>query len=394
MELDEMIVKDCLENEKYLSPYACLSKNAIRLGRENSENCHEFNVRPAFFRDVDRILHSTAYTRYMDKTQVFAFFNNDLITHRGLHVQFVAKIARTIGRALKLNEDLIEAISLGHDLGHVPYGHTGERCLNRISQANDMGLFLHNVQSVRVLKDIENSGKGLNITLQVLDGILCHNGEMLNQRYEPDFEKTKEQFLEEYEKSATVPGFDKTIRPMTLEGCVVRISDVIAYIGRDLEDAILLKIINREDIPESIVNVLGNKNSSIINNLVEDLITNSYDKPYIEFSKPVFTALKKLLDFNYKYIYTSDLKEDKEEKFDEMFKKVFEGLRKEIEEKGSEINEIYVSQMNRDYTKSNSSDRIIFDFIAGMTDNFFAQQCRRMYLPRIFGQNIYEELKV
>lgn len=394
MELDEMIVKDCLENEKYLSPYACLSKNAIRLGRENSENCHEFNVRPAFFRDVDRILHSTAYTRYMDKTQVFAFFNNDLITHRGLHVQFVAKIARTIGRALKLNEDLIEAISLGHDLGHVPYGHTGERCLNRISQANDMGLFLHNVQSVRVLKDIENSGKGLNITLQVLDGILCHNGEMLNQRYEPDFEKTKEQFLEEYEKSATVPGFDKTIRPMTLEGCVVRISDVIAYIGRDLEDAILLKIIDREDIPESIVNVLGNKNSSIINNLVEDLITNSYDKPYIEFSKPVFTALKKLLDFNYKYIYTSDLKEDKEEKFDEMFKKVFEGLRKEIEEKGSEINEIYVSQMNRDYTKSNSSDRIIFDFIAGMTDNFFAQQCRRMYLPRIFGQNIYEELKV
>lgn len=393
MELDEMIVKDCLENEKYLSPYACLSKNAIRLGRENSENCHEFNVRPPFFRDVDRILHSTAYTRYMDKTQVFAFFNNDLITHRGLHVQFVAKIARTIGRALKLNEDLIEAISLGHDLGHVPYGHTGERCLNRIAQANDMGLFLHNVQSVRVLKDIENSGKGLNITLQVLDGILCHNGEMLNQRYEPDFAKTKEQFLEEYEKSATVPGFDKTIRPMTLEGCVVRISDVIAYIGRDIEDAILLGIIDREDIPEAIVNVLGNKNSSIINNLVEDLIRNSYEKPYIEFSKPVFSALKKLLDFNYKYIYTSDLKEDKEEKFDEMFKKVFEGLRKEIDEKGSEINEIYVSQMNRDYTKGNSSDRIIFDFIAGMTDNYFASQCRRLYLPRIFGQNIYEELK-
>ena len=213
MELDEKIVKEYMDNEKYLSPYACLSKDAIRLGRENSENCHEFNVRPSFFRDVDRILHSTAYTRYMDKTQVFAFFDNDLITHRGLHVQFVSKIARTIGRALKLNEDLIEAISLGHDLGHVPYGHTGERCLNRVCQANDLGLFLHNVQSVRVLKDIENSGKGLNITLQVLDGILCHNGEMLNQRYEPDFNKTKEQFLKEYERASKEPGFDKTLKP-------------------------------------------------------------------------------------------------------------------------------------------------------------------------------------
>lgn len=390
MELDEMIVKACLESEKYLSPYACQSKNAIRLGRENSENKHEFNVRPAFFRDVDRILHSTAYTRYMDKTQVFAFFDNDLITHRGLHVQFVSKIARTIGRALKLNEDLIEAISLGHDLGHVPYGHTGERCLNRICKANDMGLFLHNVQSVRTLTDIENGGKGLNITLQVLDGILCHNGEMLNQRYEPDWNKTKEQFLEEYRRAGTEPGFDKTIRPMTLEGCVVRISDVIAYIGRDIEDAVLLGLIEREDIPESITDVLGCRNSTIINSLVEDLITNSYDKPYLEFSKTVFTALKKLLDFNYKHIYTSDLKEDKEEKFDAMFERVFDGLRTEIAQKDSEINEIYVSQMNKDYTKGNSSDKIIVDFIAGMTDNFFMERYKRICMPRMFGANIYD----
>ena len=390
MELDEKIVKECMDNEKYLSPYACLSKNAIRLGRENSENCHEFNVRPPFFRDVDRILHSTAYTRYMDKTQVFPFFDNDLITHRGLHVQFVSKIARTIGRALKLNEDLIEAISLGHDLGHVPYGHTGERCLNGICKENNLGLFLHNVQSVRVLKDIENSGKGLNITLQVLDGILCHNGEMLNQRYEPDWDKTKEQFLEEYERAAIEPGFDKTLKPMTLEGCVVRISDVIAYIGRDIEDAILLGVIDREEIPESIVDVLGNKNSSIINNLVEDLITNSYEKPYLEFSKPVFTALKKLLEFNYKAIYRSPLKEDKQEKFDNMFRVVFDGLRDEIAQKNSEINEIYVSQMNRDYTKTYSSDKIIVDFIAGMTDNFFIERFKKMSLPRMFGSTIYD----
>ncbi len=388
MELDEMIVKACMESEKYLSPYSCLSKDAIRLGREKSENKHEFNVRPAYFRDADRILHSTAYTRYMDKTQVFAFFNNDHITHRGLHVQFVSKIARTIGRALKLNEDLIEAISLGHDLGHVPFGHTGERCLNKICKEKGMGLFLHNVQSVRALTDIENGGKGLNITLQVLDGILCHNGEMLNQRYEPDYEKTKEQFLKEYELAGVEPGFDRTIRPMTLEGCVVRISDVIAYIGRDIEDAIELKLITRDDLPESVTDILGCRNSTIINNLVEDLITNSYNKPYLEFSKPVFMALKKLLDFNYKYIYKSPLKEDKEEKIDELFRRTFDGFEKELSQKGSSINSLFLANMNKDYTKSNSSDRIIIDFIAGMTDNFFVNEYKRLFLPKMYGTNI------
>ena len=213
---------------------------------------------------------------------------------------------------------------------------------------------------------------------------------MLNQRYEPDWDKTKEQFLEEYERAAVEPGFDKTLKPMTLEGCVVRISDVIAYIGRDIEDAILLGVIDREEIPESIVEVLGNKNSSIINNLVEDLITNSYEKPYLEFSKPVFTALKKLLEFNYKAIYRSPLKEDKQEKFDNMFRVVFDGLREEIAQKNSEINEIYVSQMNRDYTKAYSSDKIIVDFIAGMTDNFFIERFKKMSLPRMFGSTIYD----
>ena len=264
MRFDDMIINQYLEKEENLAPYACKTKDAIRLGKETTINEREFNVRPDFSRDVDRILHSTAYTRYMDKTQVFALFHNDLITHRGLHVQFVSKIARTIGRALNLNEDLIEAIALGHDLGHVPFGHTGERCLNRICTENNLGLFLHNVQSVRVLHEIENKGKGLNITLQVLDGILCHNGEMLNRRYEPNYEKTEKQFLKEYERASREPGFDKTIRPMTLEGCVVRISDIIAYIGRDIEDAIVVNLITRKDIPEEITSVLGNKNSILM----------------------------------------------------------------------------------------------------------------------------------
>ena len=320
-ELEKMIELNNEMLEDYLSPYACKSSDAIRMKRETWKN--EFNVRNDFSRDADRILHSTAYTRYMDKTQVFSLFNNDLITHRGLHVQFVSKIARTIGRALKLNEDLIEAISLGHDLGHVPFGHTGERFLSEICEEYGLGFFHHNVQSVRVLKEIERNGKGLNISVQVLDGILCHNGEILCRRYVPNTEKTVDEFWNEYEKSYTVDSFDKTIHPMTLEGCVVRICDIIAYIGRDFEDAIKVNLIERSDLPESISNVLGNTNSQIIDTLVEDLIIHSYDKPYLEFSKEIYVALKKLLDFNYKNIYSNPKKEDREEKYRGLFISLF-----------------------------------------------------------------------
>ncbi len=386
MKLDEIIMQDILDSEERLSPYACKTSEALRIKKERRGK--EFTVRPAFFRDADRILHSTAYTRYIDKTQVFSLFDNDLITHRGLHVQFVAKIARTIGRALNLNEDLIEAIALGHDLGHVPFGHTGERCLNRICMDNDLGVFQHNVQSVRVLHEIENKGKGLNITVQVLDGILCHNGEMLSRKYEPDYGKTVEQFLAEYEAASTDPAISKMIRPMTLEGCVVRVSDIIAYIGRDIEDAILVNLINRADIPEEITEVLGNKNSSIIDALVEDLITNSYEKPYLAFSKEIFNGLKKLMDFNYKAIYRNPKKEDKEEKFDELFVGVFKALRKDILKKDSDINTLYIRAMNKDYTNSNSSDKIIVDFIAGMTDKFFIDQYKKLYLPTTHGLTI------
>lgn len=388
-ELEKMIGlnNDILEN--YLSPYACKSSEAIRTKRETWKN--EFNVRNDFSRDADRILHSTAYTRYMDKTQVFSLFNNDLITHRGLHVQFVSKIARTIGRALKSNEDLIEAISLGHDLGHVPFGHTGEKFLSEICEEYGLGFFHHNVQSVRVLKDIENNGRGLNISIQVLDGILCHNGEILCRRYAPNTSKTVDEFWEEYKKSYTVNGFDKTIHPMTLEGCVVRICDVIAYIGRDFEDAIKVNLIEREDLPESISNVLGNTNSQIIDTLVEDLIIHSYDKPYLEFSKEIYGALKKLLDFNYKNIYSNPKKEDREEKYRGLFISLFESLREDLATKRGYIYDFYLAEMNKDYTKGNSSDRIIIDFIAGMTDKFFINQYKDAFLPKTFNLRVDEE---
>lgn len=380
MELEKMVLKNNSEMEKYFSKYACKTENAYRLKKEIRRN--EFNVRPAFFRDADRILHSSAYTCYMDKTQVFSLINNDLITHRGLHVQFVSKIARTIGRSLKLNEDLIEAIALGHDLGHTPFGHMGERCLNAVSQKYGLGLFLHGAQSIRVLNEIENDGEGLNITVQVLDGILCHNGEILKRKYEPNYNKTPEEFVSEYERTWNEKGFDKTLKPMTLEGCVVRISDIIAYIGRDIEDAITVKLIKREDIPEKITKVLGNKNSKIIDALVKDLIENSFDKQYLEFSKEIFDALKELLDFNYKHIYSNPKKEDKEEKFVNMFDMLYNALLDDLKNKTGRIYKVHLQGMNKKYMKEISDERKVINYIAGMTDDYFISEFELHFMPK------------
>lgn len=389
--LKEMAMESNLRKEESLSEYACRTCEAIRFKNEDRED--EFNVRPEFFRDADRILHSMAYTRYMDKTQVFSMFNNDLITHRGLHVQFVSKIARTIGRSLRLNEDLIEAIALGHDLGHVPFGHFGERVLNDICEKNDLGYFIHNAQSVRILQEIENEGNGLNITLQVIDGILCHNGEILEKRYEPDYHKTKEQFLEEYNRCWTEKNYDKKIRSMTLEGCVVRISDIIAYIGRDIEDAITVNLIKREDIPEEIANVLGNTNSQIIDKLVEDLLLNSYGKPYLEFSDDIFIALKKLLEFNYENIYNNSKKAEGEVRSIHMFKMLYEKYVENLDKKTGDIYNLFYLQMNEYYTKMNKCGKIIVDFIAGMTDKFFIDQFEKNFLPKIYDLTIQENEK-
>lgn len=292
------------------------------------------------------------------------------------------------GRALRLNEDLIEAISLGHDLGHVPFGHTGERFLSEICEKTGLGFFHHNVQSVRVLNELENDGNGLNISIQVLDGILCHNGEILSRKYVPNFEKSEDDFWCEYNRSISERDFDKTVRPMTLEGCVVRICDVIAYIGRDVEDAILVNLIKREDLPETVTSVLGDTNSKIIDALTKDLILNSYDKPYLEFSSKVYTALKKLLEFNYKNIYSNPKKEDKEEKYRGLFAGLFESLREDLKLKRGYIYEEYLDEMNRGYTKNNSSDRIVVDFMAGMTDKFFINQYKEAFLPKTFNLTV------
>ena len=282
--MNEIVRQNMVKNELNLSKYASLSSDAIRF-----EEIEE-DIRPAYFRDVDRIIYSLSYTRYGDKTQVFSNLENDHISKRMTHVQLVSKIARTISRALNLNEDLAEAIALGHDIGHVPFGHTGERILNKISLEKNNTYFNHNVQSVRTLMNVEKNGLGINLCVQVLDGILCHNGEFVKHEYYPS-NKTKEQFLEQYNNCYTNKSVIKTLRPMTLEGCVVRISDIIGYIGRDIEDALDLGVLDAKDLPKNITDIFGKDNRNIVNTVVSDIIENSLDKPYIKMSDKVYEAL-------------------------------------------------------------------------------------------------------
>lgn len=364
-----LIKNNLLKREDILSKYACKSMDAIRL-KEIKED-----IRPAFFRDTDRVIHSSPYTRYMNKTQVYSFYKNDHISTRMLHVQLVSKIARTIGRCLNLNEDLIEATSLGHDIGHTPLGHVGEKILNEISLKELNMPFMHNLQSVREYMYLSENGKGSNLTIQVLDGMMCHNGEKLERVYEP-VKKTKEDFLKDYNESVKSHDYASKIKPMTLEGCVVRISDVIAYIGRDIEDAITLGKLKRGSIPKEIVEVLGNKNSEIINNIVLDIVNNSYGKNKIELSEKVYNAMNELIKFNYKNIYGNANTTKELEYYKEGINKLYYALLDDLEKnkKDSKIYELFLKDMNDDYRDNTSNKQVVIDFIAGMTDDYFMTQ--------------------
>ena len=371
----DKIREELLKREESLSQYACKSKNAILLKKDEKQKENE--SRPAFSKDTDRIIHSMSYTRYIDKTQVYSFIENDHITHRVLHVQLVSKIAKTIGAVLNLNLDLIEAIALGHDVGHTPFGHTGERFLNNICVKENIGYFKHNAQSVRSLKDIEC----LNITLQTLDGILAHNGELIQSKYKPQ-KKTAEQFLKELEESFKNENYSKAITPMTLEGCVVRISDVIAYIGRDIEDAILVGSIKREDLPEDVIEVLGNTNSTIVDTLIKDIIKNSIGKNYLSFSKKVYKALLELMEWNYKNIYRSKEACKNEDIIEDCFYKLFETYLNYLDPNNKDNNKSkerllgYQESRTSEYLAKTCKQRMIIDYMAGQTDNFFLRECQ------------------
>lgn len=372
-----------------LSIYATKNSQCIKVKKViNKED--GFDIRWPFEEDIDRVLYSKSYLRYVDKTQALSFFDNIHITKRSLHVQWVSRIARQIGRGLNLNLDLIEAIALGHDLGHAPYGHVGERAINECLKKHHWGYFAHNANSVRNLLFIERKGKGYNVSLQVLDGILCHNGELLSKCYRPQFDKTEEQFWQEYYRCWHEDNYSKKIVPMTLEGCVVRISDVISYVGKDIEDAIKVGIINEEDLPETVVRILGKDNKSMINRLIGDLVIHSYNKPYLQFSDEVYGALEELFKFISKKIHRHPTLMRESDKLTRMVVELYDVFYKDLVDDTIEntgIND-YVNKMDDNY-KMTDPELIVSDYLSAMTDTYVLKKYMHLFLP-IEYQNLNE----
>ncbi|MGI9537502.1 MAG: deoxyguanosinetriphosphate triphosphohydrolase family protein [Desulfocapsaceae bacterium] len=366
------------QEESNLSPLASRSDSAIRRREEQL-----LGYRQNFAQDADRILHSRAYARYIDKTQVFCLIRNDHITHRVLHVQLVSRIARTIGRYLFLNEDLIEAVSLGHDIGHPPFGHAGELFLSELCVEHGLPPFQHNIQSIRALEKLERKGRGWNLCLQTLDGILCHDGEVHQDRVSPaPLNGFTELDLKVELKSAN-PALD--LQPMSPEGCVVRMADTVAYIGRDIEDAIILGLIRRSDLPERCVSRLGETNGSIVYSLVTDLIRNSQvPKPgdanssesvSIRFSDEVASLLRELKEFNYRHIYLAPKTQEFMPLIKSCYLELFGFYLDHLENGTSESLEVdLLDDLDRSYIKNQPAAARVRDFIAGMTDEYFLRQ--------------------
>ena len=368
------------QEKEMLSPLATRNSQGIR---RLPDERHDSSYRQAFSVDVDRILHSLAYARYIDKTQVFYLVRNDHITHRVLHVQLVSKIARTIGRFLGLNEDLIEGIALGHDIGHAPFGHDGERFLSEVCQKNGIGPFHHNLQSVQFLEKVERKGKGWNLCLQTIDGILCHDGEMHSERLLPATGKTFAELDAQIAAKRIDP--QTALVPMTLEGCLVRMADTVSYVGRDIEDAIRLGLIQRSDLPSKAVGVLGDTNGTIVYNLVTDIIRCSYKKPYVAFSPQVSDALIRLKAFNLEYIYLNPQIKQHTIRIKRLFELLFEKYLTDIQNqrKSSVIFRQFLKDMTQDYIQQHRPAEIVRDFISGMTDQYFLDQCPENLRPNI-----------
>ena len=374
-----------LQEEKNFSSLACLSSKAKRRHKEkHSKN----EYRQSFSADSDRILNSLAFTRYIDKTQVFSLINNDHLTHRMIHVQLVSKIARTIGRYLGLNEDLIEAASLGHDIGHPPFGHDGEKFLSKLTHEHDTGYFHHNLQSIQFLDKIEKNGRGWNLSIQTMDAIICHNGEVHSIKLLPQKHRSF-QDLDLMMKNMKKKKICDEI-PMTMEGCVVRMADTISYIGRDLEDAIRLGLVNRDDIPDICQKTLGKTNGTIVFSLVTDLISNSMNQPFIGFSHNVSNALKKLKAFNYKYIYKNPVIKNHLLSIEDIFKFLFEKYLSILEKENikTEIFSKFLNGMSKQYKETTSNPEIVRDYISGMTDSHLIRQAPE-HLKPVPIENVY-----
>ena len=372
-EISERIREDV---EKGTRPdFAAKGANAIR---RNPAFDKESVWRPAYVRDVDKIMHSPYYNRYTDKTQVFSFYKNDDITRRALHVQLVSRIARSIGAVLNLNLDLIEAIALGHDIGHTPFGHAGERYLSEVFHAETGRYFNHNVHSVRVLDGIFP----LNITLDTLDGIITHNGEFEMHEYYPSVMPDFDAFDKMVESCYTDEKNITRIIPSTLEGCVVRVCDIIAYLGKDRQDAKRAKFI---DSDTSLGDAgIGTINAEIINNLEVNIIENSYGKPYIMMDSEHYLGMKEAKKVNYEQIYrTERISKVLDETVKPMMQNMYEKLLSDLKagDKSSPVFRHHIDFVSGNHYAAQTPyietepNQIVVDYIASMTDDY----CTELY---------------
>ncbi len=353
--------------------FSCQDVSALR---RNQERDKATLWRPAFVRDTEKILHCPYYNRYADKTQVFSFYRNDDITRRGLHVQLVSRISRNIGALLGLNLDLIEAIALGHDIGHTPFGHAGERFLSELLQENTGRYFNHNVHSVRVLDLLFTR----NLSLQTLDGILCHNGEFEQKEYYPVPQYEFQEFDSKIESTYTKQDVLEHLIPCTLEGCVVRICDMIAYLGKDRQDAKRANLLVDDDTFTK--GTIGVENAEIINNLVVNIVENSYGKNYLMMDKEIYEELKTAKRENFRFIYHNEkINQLYEQNIKPMFAQVYDQLLKDAKNHRKEsvlykhhIN--FIEGSRKYYTPETSyleqePNQIVVDYIASMTDDYF-----------------------
>lgn len=331
-----MTIREQLEEREseYLSPYACLSRNSKGRARKE-EQC---DIRPVFQRDRDRILHSKSFRRLKDKTQVFLAPDGDHYRTRLTHTLEVSQNARTIAKALLLNEDLVEAIALGHDLGHTPFGHAGERALNNICPLG----FVHSDQSVRTVDVLEKDGMGLNLTYEVRDGIRNH-------------------------QTASVPA--------TLEGKIVRLSDKIAYIHHDMDDAIRANLLKDADVPWSIGKVIGYTTRERLDHFIHDIVVNSRGKNDIVMSEPVAQAMKDIRTFMFEHVYQNPVAKSEEGKAEMLIEALYTYYLKHLELLPKELLQI----MERDNTPK---ERIVCDHIAGMTDRFAIAKYEEIFIPK------------
>ncbi len=366
-------LSDRIKKDRESFPLPSLAFNEDNVIRRDNEKDVSSIVRTAFIRDVDKIIHCPYYNRYTDKTQVFSFYKNDDITRRALHVQLVSRIARTIGKALSLNLDLIEAISLGHDIGHTPFGHAGEAFLDELLFSHTGRHFSHNIHSVRVLDKIFP----YNISLQTLNGIASHDGELELSEYYPAPIDSFEEFDRRIESCYLDKANVRKLVPATLEGCVMRISDIIAYLGKDRQDAEKAEILETSAYENC---AIGTYNAEIINNLVVNIIENSYGKPYIKMDEVHFDALKKAKADNYALIYKNDaIKSVTENTVRPMMGQMYERLLDDLinENKSSPIFTHHISYVNKAHYKRDipyektEPNQIVVDYIASMTDDYF-----------------------